>query len=127
MFETLSPDEVVQEVKNSGIRGRGGAGFPTGIKWELVKKETSDTKYLICNGDEGDPGAFMDRMILESYPYRVIEGIIIAAYAVNIHQGYFYIRAEYPLAVKRIGKALELCFETICLAKISWEAGSTSI
>jgi NADH:ubiquinone oxidoreductase subunit F (NADH-binding)/NADH:ubiquinone oxidoreductase subunit E len=111
MFETLSPDEVVQEVKNSGIRGRGGAGFPTGIKWELVKKEVSDTKYLICNGDEGDPGAFMDRMILESYPYRVIEGIIIAAYAVNIHQGYFYIRAEYPLAVKRIRKALEICLE----------------
>jgi NADH-quinone oxidoreductase subunit F len=111
MFETLSPDEVVQEVKNSGIRGRGGAGFPTGVKWEFVKKENSHTKYLICNGDEGDPGAFMDRMLLESYPYRVIEGIIIAAYAVGISQGFFYIRAEYPLAVIRIRKALEICLE----------------
>jgi NADH-quinone oxidoreductase subunit F len=111
MFETLSPDNVIDEIKNSGIRGRGGAGFPAGLKWELVKKEKSDVKYLICNGDEGDPGAFMDRMILESYPFRVIEGMIIAAYAVGIHQGYFYIRAEYPLAVKRIRKAIEICRE----------------
>jgi NADH:ubiquinone oxidoreductase subunit F (NADH-binding)/NADH:ubiquinone oxidoreductase subunit E len=117
MFETLSPDEVVAEVKNSGIRGRGGAGFPTGVKWEFVKKEKSELKYLICNGDEGDPGAFMDRMLLESYPYRVIEGMIIAAYAVDIHQGYFYIRAEYPLAVKRMRKALEICREKNLLGK----------
>ncbi len=111
MFKLLSPDAVLNEIKNSGLRGRGGAGFPTGVKWELVKKEKSDVKYLICNGDEGDPGAFMDRMLLESYPYRVIEGIIIAAYATGIHEGYFYIRAEYPLAVKRIRKALEVCYE----------------
>ena len=111
MFKLLSPDDVLNEIKNSGLRGRGGAGFPTGVKWELVKKEKSDLKYLICNGDEGDPGAFMDRMLLESYPYRVIEGIIIAAYATGIHDGYFYIRAEYPLAVKRIRKALEVCYE----------------
>lgn len=111
MFSELTPEEVIAEVKNSGIRGRGGAGFPTGVKWELVKKEKSEIKYLICNGDEGDPGAFMDRMLLESYPYRVIEGMIIAAYATEIHQGYFYIRAEYPLAVKRIRKALEICRE----------------
>jgi NADH:ubiquinone oxidoreductase subunit F (NADH-binding)/NADH:ubiquinone oxidoreductase subunit E/Pyruvate/2-oxoacid:ferredoxin oxidoreductase delta subunit len=117
MFETLSPDDVVTEVKNSGIRGRGGAGFPTGVKWELVKKEQSEIKYLICNGDEGDPGAFMDRMLLESYPYRVIEGMIIAAYAVGIHHGYFYIRAEYPLAVKRVRKALEVCRENNFLGK----------
>jgi NADH-quinone oxidoreductase subunit F len=117
MFETLSPDEVVAEVKNSGIRGRGGAGFPTGVKWEFLKKEKSELKYLICNGDEGDPGAFMDRMLLESYPYRVIEGMIIAAYAVDIHQGYFYIRAEYPLAVKRMRKALEICRENNFLGK----------
>jgi NADH-quinone oxidoreductase subunit F len=117
MFETLSPNDVVTEVKNSGIRGRGGAGFPTGVKWELVKKEQSEIKYLICNGDEGDPGAFMDRMLLESYPYRVIEGMIIAAYAVGIHQGYFYIRAEYPLAVKRVRKALEVCRENNFLGK----------
>lgn len=107
----LTPDEVIAEVKNSGIRGRGGAGFPSGIKWELVKKQPGETKYIICNGDEGDPGAFMDRMLLESYPYRVIEGMIIAAYAVGIHQGYFYIRAEYPLAVKRIREAIKVCHE----------------
>jgi NADH:ubiquinone oxidoreductase subunit F (NADH-binding)/NADH:ubiquinone oxidoreductase subunit E/Pyruvate/2-oxoacid:ferredoxin oxidoreductase delta subunit len=111
MIETLSPDKVIAEIKNSGIRGRGGAGFPSGIKWELVKKQPGETKYIICNGDEGDPGAFMDRMLLESYPYRVIEGMIIAAYAVGIHQGYFYIRAEYPLAVKRIREAIKICRE----------------
>ncbi len=111
VLESMSPDEVIAEVKNSGIRGRGGAGFPSGIKWELVKKQPGDKKYIICNGDEGDPGAFMDRMLLESYPYRVIEGMIIAAYAVGIHQGYFYIRAEYPLAVKRIREAIKICIE----------------
>lgn len=105
----MTPDEVIREVKDSGIRGRGGAGFPTGIKWDLVKSQQNPDKYIICNGDEGDPGAFMDRMLLESYPYRVIEGMIIAAYATGIHQGYFYIRAEYPLAVKRIREALEKC------------------
>lgn len=109
VLETLTADEVVEEVKNSGIRGRGGAGFPTGIKWGLVKKQKNETKYIVCNGDEGDPGAFMDRMLLESYPYRIIEGMVIAAYAVGIHQGYFYIRAEYPLAVKRIREALKIC------------------
>ena len=108
VFETLSPDEVVEHVKQSGIRGRGGGGFPTGLKWELVKNQKSEVKYLICNGDEGDPGAFMDRMLLESYPYRIIEGMTIAAFATGIHQGYFYIRAEYPLAVKRIREALKI-------------------
>lgn len=111
VLETMNSDEVVEEIKNSGIRGRGGAGFPTGIKWGLVKKQKSEKKYIICNGDEGDPGAFMDRMLLESYPYRIIEGMVIAAYAVGIHQGYFYIRAEYPLAVKRIREAIKICKE----------------
>jgi NADH:ubiquinone oxidoreductase subunit F (NADH-binding)/NADH:ubiquinone oxidoreductase subunit E len=111
VLDTMSSDEVIAEVKESGIRGRGGAGFPTGLKWSLVKKEISDTKYIICNGDEGDPGAFMDRMLLESYPYRVIEGMVIAAYATGIHEGYFYIRAEYPLAVKRIREAIKICKE----------------
>ncbi len=111
VLQNMSSDKVIAEVKNSGIRGRGGAGFPSGLKWELVKKQPGETKYIICNGDEGDPGAFMDRMLLESYPYRVIEGMIIAAYAVGIHEGYFYIRAEYPLAVKRIGEALKICGE----------------
>ena len=123
MLESMSPDEVIEEIKNSGIRGRGGAGFPTGIKWSLVKKENSDIKYIICNGDEGDPGAFMDRMLLESYPYRVIEGMIIAAYAVGIQQGYFYIRAEYPLAVKRIREALKVCREKNYLGENILDSG----
>ena len=109
VFSEFTSAQVIDKVKTSGIRGRGGAGFPTGIKWELVAKQDSEIKYLICNGDEGDPGAFMDRMLLESYPYRVIEGMIIAAYAVNSREGYFYIRAEYPLAVTRIRAALEIC------------------
>jgi NADH:ubiquinone oxidoreductase subunit F (NADH-binding)/NADH:ubiquinone oxidoreductase subunit E/NAD-dependent dihydropyrimidine dehydrogenase PreA subunit len=111
VFNEFTPTQVIEKIKASGIRGRGGAGFPTGIKWELVAKQSSPIKYLICNGDEGDPGAFMDRMLLESYPYRIIEGMIIAAYAVNACEGYFYIRAEYPLAVKRIRAALEICLE----------------
>lgn len=109
VFKEFTPDQVIAKIKASGIRGRGGAGFPTGIKWELVAKQNSELKYLICNGDEGDPGAFMDRMLLESYPYRIIEGMLIAAFAVNTREGYFYIRAEYPLAVKRIRAALEIC------------------
>ena len=111
VLKKLLPAEVVKIVKESGIRGRGGAGFPTGVKWELVAARTEKTKYLICNGDEGDPGAFMDRMLLESYPYRVIEGAVIAAYAVGATAGYFYIRAEYPLAVRRIREALNVCRE----------------
>lgn len=109
VFSEFTPDQVIDKIKTSGIRGRGGAGFPTGIKWELVAKQAGEVKYLICNGDEGDPGAFMDRMLLESYPYRVIEGMIIGAYAVNSPEGYFYIRAEYPLAVSRIRAALQIC------------------
>ena len=105
----LSPDAIIDEVKRSGLRGRGGGGFPTGRKWELVHRAESTPKYLICNGDEGDPGAFMDRMILESFPYRVIEGMAIAARAVGIEEGFFYIRAEYPLAVRRIREALDEC------------------
>jgi NADH-quinone oxidoreductase subunit F len=95
----------------SGIRGRGGGGFPTGRKWEIIAKSKSPVKYIICNGDEGDPGAFMDRMLLESYPFRVIEGMTIAAYAVGASEGIFYIRAEYPLAVARIRAAIEICKE----------------
>ena len=105
----MSPDEVVDQVTQSGLQGRGGAGFPTGQKWKRLKENQSEIKYLICNGDEGDPGAFMDRMILESYPYRIIEGMIIAAYATGATEGYFYIRAEYPLAVRRIREALKNC------------------
>ncbi|MBN2785598.1 MAG: NADH-quinone oxidoreductase subunit NuoE, partial [Pontiellaceae bacterium] len=100
------PERIVNEILKSGLRGRGGGGFPTGRKWNLVRQASGATKYIIMNGDEGDPGAFMDRMILESYPYRVIEGIIMAAIAVGATEGILYIRAEYPLAVKRVRQAL---------------------
>ncbi|MCA1747273.1 MAG: NAD(P)H-dependent oxidoreductase subunit E, partial [Bacteroidales bacterium] len=106
-----TPEQVIDEIIGSGIRGRGGAGFPTGTKWQTVAIQKSDKKYVICNGDEGDPGAFMDRMLLESYPYRIIEGVLIAGYAVGADEGIMYIRAEYPLAVKRIQEALDLCYE----------------
>lgn len=110
-LQQIQPQEIIDIIKSSGLRGRGGAGFPTGIKWELASKAQGDVKYLICNGDEGDPGAFMDRMLLESYPFRIIEGMLIAAFATGATHGYFYIRAEYPLAVDRIRKALEMCRE----------------
>jgi NADH-quinone oxidoreductase subunit F len=100
------PEAIVERVLQSGLRGRGGAGFPTGRKWAAVRKAAGSPKYLVCNGDEGDPGAFMDRMLLESFPYRVLEGMVLAAYAMGIHEGYLYIRAEYPLALKRIREAL---------------------
>ena len=113
----LPQSEVVEIIKQSGLKGRGGGGFPTGVKWKIVQNADSDTKYVICNGDEGDPGAFMDRMLLESYPFRIIEGLIIAAYAVGANEGLFYIRAEYPLAVKRINEALYLCEKNNLLGK----------
>jgi len=108
----LSSHDVVDRIKSSGLRGRGGAGYPSGLKWEVVRQSRDNTKFIICNGDEGDPGAFMDRMILESYPFRVIEGMIIAACTVGAHEGYFYIRAEYPLAVHRVKDAIRQCRET---------------
>lgn len=105
----MSPDEVICEIERSGLRGRGGAGFPTYRKWSAVRNSKSDKKFVVCNGDEGDPGAFMDRMLMESYPYRIIEGMAIAAYTVGANEGYFYIRAEYPLALERVGQAIEQC------------------
>jgi NADH-quinone oxidoreductase subunit F len=105
----LPPQKIIEEIDASGLRGRGGAGFPSGKKWAAVHAATGDVKYVLCNGDEGDPGAFMDRMLLESFPYRIIEGMAIAARAVGAREGYFYIRAEYPLAVKRIKEAIEVC------------------
>jgi len=107
----LAPEQVIEEIQGSGLRGRGGAGFPSGLKWSMVRQAKGDLKYVICNGDEGDPGAFMDRMLLESYPYRIIEGITIAAYVVGAREGYLYIRAEYPLAVQRVREALRQCEE----------------
>ena len=109
VLQQRKPEEVIAELKASGLRGRGGAGFPTGVKWELTRATPSEVKYVICNGDEGDPGAFMDRMILESFPYRVLEGMVIAAFSVGAHEGFLYIRAEYPLATKRIREAIQVC------------------
>ena len=106
-----APEKVIQEMKTSGLRGRGGAGFPTGLKWEFTRKSKNDVKYIICNGDEGDPGAYMDRSVLEGDPHSVIEGMIIGGYAIGATKGYFYIRAEYPLAIERIEKALKQCYE----------------
>lgn len=103
----LSPDQVIDEMKTSGLRGRGGAGFPTFMKWSLAKKEIADQKYLLCNADEGDPGAFMDRSILEGDPHSVVEGMIIGAYTIGASKGFVYVRAEYPLAVERLGKAMD--------------------
>ncbi|MDD4986730.1 MAG: NADH-quinone oxidoreductase subunit NuoF [Dehalococcoidales bacterium] len=106
VLNKMSPQEVIDEITASGLRGRGGAGFPTGIKWGLARKAEGEPKYIICNADEGDPGAFMDRSVLESDPHTVIEGMLIAGYAVGASEGYFYIRAEYPLAIKRLEIAL---------------------
>ncbi|MBW1962357.1 MAG: NADH-quinone oxidoreductase subunit NuoF [Deltaproteobacteria bacterium] len=106
LFE-MTPDEIIEQVKISGLRGRGGAGFPTGVKWDFAKKSPGDVKFVLCNADEGDPGAFMDRSILEADPHAVLEGMIIAAKAINAHQGYIYARTEYPLAIKRLGIAIE--------------------
>ncbi|MBO4294871.1 MAG: SLBB domain-containing protein [Alphaproteobacteria bacterium] len=109
-LKTMTPQEVVEEIKKSGLRGRGGGGFSTGMKWELAAKvPTVDEKFIICNGDEGDPGAYMDRSILEGDPHAVIEGMMIAAYAIGATSGWFYVRAEYPLAVERLQKAIQAC------------------
>lgn len=105
----MKPEQVVKEILNSGLRGRGGAGFPTGKKWEFAQKQQSEQKYMICNADEGDPGAFMDRSVLESDPFRIVEGMIIASYAIGANAGYIYCRAEYPLAIKRLDNTIELC------------------
>ncbi len=109
--DSWSPERIIQEILDSGLRGRGGAGFPTGRKWQFVHDAPGEKKYIICNGDEGDPGAFMDRMILESYAYRVIEGMLISAIAVGSDEGYLYIRAEYPLATRRMRQAIIDCEE----------------
>ncbi|MBZ0199935.1 MAG: NADH-quinone oxidoreductase subunit NuoF [Ignavibacteriaceae bacterium] len=109
VLRLMTPYEVIKEVLASGLRGRGGAGFPTGKKWELAYKQKADQKYLICNADEGDPGAFMDRSVLESDPFRLVEGMMIAAYAIGASKGYIYCRAEYPLAIERLQNTIEQC------------------
>jgi bidirectional [NiFe] hydrogenase diaphorase subunit len=106
VLHEMQPNEVIEAIARSGLRGRGGAGYPTGLKWATVAKEKADRKYVICNADEGDPGAYMDRSVLESNPHRVLEGMAIAAYAIGANQGYIYIRAEYPLAISRLQTAI---------------------
>jgi NADH:ubiquinone oxidoreductase subunit F (NADH-binding) len=106
VISEMSPQQVVDEVTKSGLRGRGGAGFPTGVKWGLVSKASGNQKYVVCNGDEGDPGAFMDRSVMEGDPHRVLEGMAIAGYAVGANQGFLYVRGEYPLAVQRLQTAI---------------------
>lgn len=107
VLHEMTPDEVVKEITISGLRGRGGGGYPTGLKWATVAKMPPQQKYVVCNADEGDPGAFMDRSVLESDPHRIIEGMTIAAYAIGANHGYIYVRAEYPLAIARLEKAIQ--------------------
>lgn len=107
VIHELTPAEVIAQITASGLRGRGGAGYPTGLKWATVAKSVGERKYVVCNGDEGDPGAFMDRSILESDPHLVLEGMAIAAYAVGADQGFLYVRGEYPLAIQRLQKAIQ--------------------
>ena len=119
LFE-MSPDDVINEVSNSGLRGRGGAGFPTGKKWSFTKVATGDQKYVVCNADEGDPGAFMDRSILEGDPHCVVEAMMIAGYAIGANKGYIYVRAEYPIAVKRFQIAIDQAKEYGILGNNIW-------
>jgi len=114
---SMSPEEIIKEIKDSGLRGRGGAGFPTGRKWELARNAPGDQKYIVCNGDEGDPGAFMDRSIIESDPHSVLEGMTIGAKAIGASHGFIYIRNEYPLALERLYKAVEQAREYGLLGK----------
>jgi NADH:ubiquinone oxidoreductase subunit F (NADH-binding)/(2Fe-2S) ferredoxin len=124
----LTPQQVIDEVKASGLRGRGGAGFPTGMKWQFVADAQGDRKFLICNADEGDPGAFMDRAVLEGDPHSVLEGMLIAAYATGAREGYIYVRAEYPIAIDHLRRAVEqaeqlgLLGESILGTDLSFEA-----
>ncbi len=113
----MTPDEVIKTILDSGLRGRGGGGFPTGLKWQFAKNSVSDKKYVVCNADEGDPGAFMDRSVLEGDPHAVVEAMAIAGYAIGADEGYVYVRAEYPIAVKRLKIAIEQAREAGLLGK----------
>ncbi len=123
VLTSMRPEEVIDLMKRSGLRGRGGAGFPTGLKWEFAAKNASDEKYVICNADEGDPGAFMDRSVLEGDPHAVLEAMTIAGYAIGAHHGYIYVRAEYPIAVKRLQIAIGQAREYGLLGKNIFDSG----
>ncbi|MBQ7653718.1 MAG: NADH-quinone oxidoreductase subunit F, partial [Clostridia bacterium] len=110
-LKTLTPEQVIDTIKTSGLAGRGGAGFPTWFKWNAARQSENDEKYLICNADEGDPGAFMDRAVIESDPHNLIEGMLIGAYAIGAKHAVVYVRAEYPLAIKRLEKAIKQATE----------------
>ena len=119
----MTPKEVCQALIDSGLRGRGGAGYPAGLKWNLVRKAEADKKYVVANGDEGDPGAYMDRTLMESDPHRVLEGMAIAGYAVGAEQGYIYVRGEYPIAAKRLEKAIRMAERRGLLGSRVMESG----
>ena len=119
----MTPDEVIKVILDSGLRGRGGAGFPTGRKWAMAAANKADQKYVCCNADEGDPGAFMDRSVLEGDPHAVLEAMAIAGYAIGASQGYIYVRAEYPIAVKRLQIALDQAHEYGLLGKNIFNSG----
>jgi len=119
----MLPDQAIQEIKDSGIRGRGGAGFPTGLKWEFAGKTKSDQKYVVCNADEGDPGAFMDRSILEGDPHSVLEAMALCGYCIGANTGFIYIRAEYPLAIERLNTAISQAREFGFLGKSIFGSG----
>lgn len=123
VLTTMKPQDAINVIKESGLRGRGGGGFPTYMKWQMVHDNKSDQKYIICNGDEGDPGAFMDRSLLEGDPHRILEGMMIAAYAMGATEGFFYIRAEYPLAIKRIKLAISQAKEAGLMGKNIFDSG----
>ena len=123
VLTAMKPEQVIAEIKASGLRGRGGAGFPTGVKWELMAKAPVKPKYIICNADEGDPGAFMNRAVLEGDPHRVLEGMAIGAYAMGANRGFIYIRAEYPLAIKRLNIAIEQAYKHGLLGKNLFDTG----
>ena len=123
VLKEMSPDEVIEVIKASGLRGRGGAGFPTGKKWEITKGYENNQKYVVCNADEGDPGAFMDRSILEGDPHSVLESMIIAGFAIGANKGFIYVRAEYPIAVQRFQKAIEQARDYGILGKNIFETG----
>ncbi|HJB60294.1 MAG TPA: NAD(P)H-dependent oxidoreductase subunit E, partial [Candidatus Ruminococcus gallistercoris] len=123
LTEKIPPEQVIQTMLDSGLRGRGGAGFPTGLKWKFAAANQADQKYVCCNADEGDPGAFMDRSILEGDPHSIIEAMTIAGYAIGATQGYVYIRAEYPIAVKRLQIAIDQAREYGLLGKNIFDSG----
>ncbi len=123
ILKNMTPEKVIREIKSSGLRGRGGGGFPTGEKWEFCRNNPGSPKYLICNADEGDPGAFMDRSIIEADPHSLIEGMLIAAYAIGAEIGYVYVRSEYPLAIKRLSRAIVKAREYGLLGKSIFDSG----